>query len=268
MSVERGPAGDGAVLLVDLATYEAVGRVGAGAPGPHWSVFTPDGRKGYTANKEAGFLSVLGPVPRRVGPGLAGTVPVPGSEGLAVTPDGRHLVVAAPKFGLGGSPAAPPAPAVVDVRTGRVVHTTALGAPAVPVHVTAGGPVLAAEVRLGEPAADGSPRPVDGLLRIFSLDGARGGPAGAEGSDDSDGSDGRGGSDGHDAVVLRELGEVPVGRVPLTLLSSPDGTVGYVANTASDTVTVVDLVERRVLREIHLGPGAGPHGMAYVPALG
>ncbi|MED7948109.1 YncE family protein [Streptomyces sp. BE303] len=245
VSVEAGPAGDGAVLTVDLAARKVVERTGIGAPGPHWFALTPDGTKGYTTNKEAPFLTVVETASGPGGRGRTGrTVAVPGSEGIAMSADGRYAVVATPKLDLTGALAAPPALTVVDVRTDRVVRTLPLAAPAVPVHRTAGGLVLAGEVHLAAPAADGGPVPAAGRLRIFGA--ADGGHAGPE--------------------ELVELGEVTVGQVPLTVHSSPDGRFGYVATIASDTVTVVDLTERRVVREVDLGRGAGPHGLAYVPA--
>ncbi|MGW6918526.1 YncE family protein [Kitasatospora sp. NPDC054939] len=162
---------------------------------------------------------------------------MPGSEGLAVTPDGRQLVVATPKLALGGEPAAPPALTVIDTATGQPALSVRLDAPAVPVHITATGLVLAGEVHLA-PNSGAGPVPVDGRLRIL-----------APGSYDS-------------------LASIPVGQVPLTIHSSPDGTRAYVANTASDTVTVVDLVDLRVLAVVAVSEqaDAGPHGIAHLPA--
>ncbi|MEV6976374.1 YncE family protein [Kitasatospora sp. NPDC093806] len=242
VSVEAGPAGDGAVVVLDLRTRKVVDRIAVGAPGPHWFELTPDGGKGYTTNKEAGHLTVLalGSEAAAGRGGMLGTVPVPGSEGIAVTGDGRYAVVATPRAAPTGAPAAPPALAVVDVRTDRVVRTVPLAAPAVPVHVTAGGLVLVGEVHGGA----AGPGPAAGRLRIF-------GPV-------------PGATDG----ALTELGEVPVGQFPLTVRSSPDGALGYVSNISSDTLTVVDLADYRVLREVAFAPGTGPHGLAYVPALG
>jgi YVTN family beta-propeller protein len=45
-----------------------------------------------------------------------------------------------------------------------------------------------------------------------------------------------------------------VGRRPTAVLTSPDGRRAYVANTFSDSVSVVDLGDKKVLAEVALGP--------------
>ncbi|WP_310725387.1 hypothetical protein [Streptomyces sp. N2A] len=92
------------------------------APGPHWLVVTPDGRRGYTINKEAPFASVLD-LDRGV---CSGRIPVPGSEGLALTPDGRQLIVATPHADFAPrNPAEPADPAlhIIDTISGETVRT-------------------------------------------------------------------------------------------------------------------------------------------------
>ncbi|MGW4897918.1 YncE family protein [Kitasatospora sp. NPDC004240] len=239
VSVEAGPAGGGGVLVIDLATREVVDRIATGAPGPHWFAITPDGGTGYAANKEAGFVTVVDLVGRRA----SGLVEVPGSEGLAPTPDGRWVVVATPKLALGGPLAAPPALTVIDTASGEVARTLPLEAPALAVHLTATGLLLAAEVHLAPSAPDGGlPVPVNGRLRIFAPGPVPGG--------------------------FEPLASVEVGHIPLTVHSSPDGRLGYVSNTASDTLTVVDLVRHEVVTEVRVGgdADAGPHGIVHVPA--
>ena len=55
--------------------------------------------------------------------------------------------------------------------------------------------------------------------------------------------------------------------VPLTVTSSPDGRIAYVACYASSTVEIVDLETLRPLTRLrHRTFGdAGAHGLAYIP---
>src|SRR5262249_35195772 len=50
---------------------------------------------------------------------------------------------------------------------------------------------------------------------------------------------------------------VAVGRRPRAVLASPDGRRAYVANTLSDTVSVVDIKASKVQAEVALGPQPG-----------
>ena len=64
------------------------------------------------------------------------------------------------------------------------------------------------------------------------------------------------------------MATIPVGLHPSALAISPAGSELYVANTDSDTVTVVDTRTRAILRTIDLRPyvgapvGASPDGLA------
>ncbi|MET9799552.1 YncE family protein [Streptomyces sp. NPDC006368] len=224
-------AEEGALVALEAGSRKPVRRIPVGAPGPHWFVLTPDGRRAYTANKEAPFLSVVD-----LGAGVTdGRIAMPGgSEGIAVAPDGRYVYVAGPKGdGGGGGARGDGGVRVVDTATGAVVRTLPTEGPVLPVHVTSTGLVLAGELR---GAAGGSPPGGQGpgVLHVY------------EG----------------DAVRAR----VPVGAFPLTITSSPDGRHGYVAAVSASTVTVVDLAAGAVAATLEVGrPGEpGAHGMAYV----
>ncbi|ARX88556.1 hypothetical protein SMD44_08043 [Streptomyces alboflavus] len=69
------------------------------------------------------------------------------------------------------------------------------------------------------------------------------------------------------ADTHKRLGDVEVGLVPLTVTSSPDGRIAYVACYASSTVEIVDLETLRPLTRLrHRTFGdAGAHGLAYIP---
>ncbi|GAA1272757.1 hypothetical protein GCM10009665_70870 [Kitasatospora nipponensis] len=191
-------------------------------------------RPSPSGNKEAPFVSVLD-LERGE---LVDRIEVPGSEGLAVSPDGRQLVVAAPKVDFGRPLKAAPGLRVIDTATGRVERTLPVGGPVFPVHTTTKGLILAGELRMdtSEHSALGAQLP--GTLSVFD-------PHGYE-----------------------LLGRVEVGRFPLTITSSPDGERAYVANVSSSTVTVVDLNRLEAVAELTVArtgePGA--HGLAYLPA--
>ncbi|WP_146166741.1 YncE family protein [Streptosporangium nondiastaticum] len=243
VSVEAGPVGEGGVLVVDVDRRAVVERIGTRAPGPHWFAVTPDGTKGYATNKEAPFISVVDLKARR----LTGTIPVGGSEGVAVTPDGRYVVAATPMLALRGAPAAPPCLSVFDTATDTLQHTIPLPGPAVPVHITSDGTLLVGEVRFVPAQGDaGAPRFLPGRVHIFA------------------------------AGTFEPLGSVDAGPMPLTIGSSPDAAVAYVSNGGGSTVTTISLADGKATGEIAIGSegdgdsdngsGSGPHGFAYVPA--
>ena len=72
-------------------------------------------------------------------------------------------------------------------------------------------------------------------------------------------------ADGHE-----RLGELEIGRSPLTIASSPDGALGYASCVVDSAVDVVDLDSLRVLSRIRVAKtgDAGAHGLAYVPRAG
>ena len=203
------------------------------APGPHWFALTPDGRRAYSANKEAPFVSVAD---LETGE-LLESIAVPGSEGIDISPDGRHVYVAAPKGdyrpgrcperGSGSSTRQSAGP------YGHSPPTTWF-----PVYTTSQGLLLAGELRVTA-GSDGASLGAQqgGVLHISDAEG-------------------------------EPLGRLPVGAFPLTITSSPDGRLGYVAAILDSTVTVVDLAEMKVVTtlEVEHEGESGAHGLAYIPA--
>ncbi|MGI5327736.1 hypothetical protein [Actinomadura nitritigenes] len=233
VSVEGSQDRPGGVVVVDTATRRPIGRMDTKAPGPHWFVVSPDGTTGYASNKEAPFVSV---VDLRTG-ALTGTVEVPGSEGLAVSRDGSRVFVAAPYGSFAGRTQRPPTGVrVIDASTTEVTGVLPVDDVTFPVHVTSTGKVLTGQLRMA-PAADSRlGRHSPGRLTVFSATGVR-------------------------------LGEVETGLFPLTITSSPDGALGYVACVMSSTVDIVDLESMQRLARLDIAkrdePGA--HGLAYIP---
>ncbi|MEU5212990.1 YncE family protein [Streptomyces sp. NPDC020742] len=234
VSVEATATEPGGVLVLDTRTHARLGRIPTMAPGPHWFVRTADGRRGYTSNKEAPFVSVLD-LDRGV---LTDRIPVPGSEGLCLAPDDRYLYVAAPKADFGELPATPPGVRVIDTFTHEIVRVLATGGPVIPVHATATGMLLAGELRADTTDSGAPPgSQLPGVVRVFAPD------------------------------TLTPVGEVEVGRLPLTITSSPDGRLAYVSGNLSSTVTVIDLQTLRTLAtlDVDCADLSGAHGLAYIP---
>ncbi|MGI5532071.1 YncE family protein [Streptomyces syringium] len=235
VSVEATGSEPGGVIVYDTRTHERLTRIPLMADGPHWFAITPDGRRGYSTNKEAEFVSVVD-LDRDE---FTGRIAVPGSEGLDVSRDGRYVYVAAPKGDFGAPPAAAPGIRVIDTATGAIVRTLPTEGVVFPVHTTATGAVLAGELRMAARTPGSTLGAQDnGVLTVYA------------------------------PGTLEVAGQVEVGRFPLTITSSPDGSVGYVSNVMSSTVTVVDLTLMRVITtlEVDRAGEPGAHGLAYLPA--
>ncbi|GLX35847.1 putative surface layer protein [Streptomyces roseochromogenus] len=235
VSVEGSADRPGGVVVVDTRTRRPVGRIDTDAPGPHWFAIDPAGRTGYATNKEAPFVSIVD-LERGV---LTGKAEVPGSEGLAVSADGTHAFVAAPYAGFSSTAGERPVPGirVIDARTASVVDTLPTRDLVLPVHLTSTGRLLAGELCMSPDPDSRLDSHAPGRLTVFS------------------------------AETRRRLGEVEVGRFPLTITSSPDGRIAYVACVISSTVDIVDLESLRTLARLDIPKLAEPgaHGLAYIP---
>ncbi|MFE9635787.1 YncE family protein [Streptomyces sp. NPDC006463] len=235
VSVEGAEDRPGGVVVIDTATRRPVGRIDTDAPGPHWFAIDPAGRTGYATNKEAPFVSVVD-LERGV---LTAKVEVPGSEGLAVSADGTHAFVAAPYANFSGTAEERPTTGirVIDTRTAFVVDTLPTEDIVLPVHLTSTGKLLAGEVRTVPDPGSRLGRQAPGRLTVFSAD------------------------------TRKQLGELEVGLFPLTITSSPDGRLAYVACVVSSTVDIVDLetLDRLARLDIAKLGEPGAHGLAYLP---
>ncbi|MEL3946378.1 YncE family protein [Streptomyces sp. LNU-CPARS28] len=234
VTVEGSADRPGGVVVIDTRIRRPLGRIDTDAPGSHWLAVDAAGRTAYVANKEAPYVSVLDLERQR----LAGRVEVPGSEGVAVSADGRYAFVAAPHGGsFAAAGATPPGIRVIDTATRAVTDTLPLDNAAMPLHLTPTGKLLVGEVGTEPDPATGAGRMAPGRLTVFAAD------------------------------THKRLGDVEVGLVPLTVTSSPDGRIAYVACYASSTVEIVDLETLRPLTRLrHRTFGdAGAHGLAYIP---
>jgi hypothetical protein len=101
---------------------------------------------------EAPYVSVVG---LETGT-LVDRIPVPGSEGIAASPDGRTVALAAPYGDLSRPASDPTGVRLVDVTAGKVTGLLPTEHLVYPVHITATGPLLAGEVVVDWTAASGS----------------------------------------------------------------------------------------------------------------
>ncbi|MFJ8622947.1 YncE family protein [Kitasatospora sp. NPDC093550] len=233
VSVEGGPDRPGGIVVIDTVSRRSLGRIDTDAPGPHWFAISPDGRTGFATNKEAPFVSIVD-----LGRGtMTAKVEVPGSEGLAASPDNTRAYVAAPYLGFAGKPDAAPGIRVIDAASASVVATLPTEHAALPVHLTSTGRLLAGEIRSTPDPESKLGRQLPGVLSVFS-------------------------TDDH-----RLLGSVEIGLFPLSITSSPDGRLAYVASVVSSTVDVIDLDTFTPVSRLTVAKRAEPgaHGLAYIP---
>ena len=69
-----------------------------------------------------------------------------------------------------------------------------------------------------------------------------------------------------DPASLQVVARVPVGKDPHEVVASEDGKVAYISNYergTGTTISRVDLVEKKALPPIDLGPLTAPHGLAF-----
>jgi YVTN family beta-propeller protein len=69
-----------------------------------------------------------------------------------------------------------------------------------------------------------------------------------------------------DPATLKVIGRVPSGPDPHEVVASADGRFAYISNYgggASNTLTIVDLVNRKAMQTVDLGALRGPHGLDY-----
>ncbi|MDQ0812258.1 DNA-binding beta-propeller fold protein YncE [Streptomyces sp. B3I7] len=248
VSVESGPAGEGGVIVLDADTREILHRISVEAAGPHWYLIDHEGTRGYSTNKEADFVGVLDLEKNA----LVRKIPMPGSEGLALSPDGATLAVCAPKANLGRL-AADPGVRLIDTARGRVVRTLPTDDAVVPVAWASDDVLVVGQVTTPSP----DNRDAHGIIDPFRSEDAPGGRLLIYVGDS--------------AATLEQVAHVDIGVFPLTMTTSPDGSYVYVSAIASSTLSVVDIADPSapaVVDEIHidrrLEPGA--HGLAYIPA--
>jgi DNA-binding beta-propeller fold protein YncE len=234
---EHTDTAGGGVIGIDLNTKKVVKHVKSEAK-THWFVVTPDGKKVYTCNKTATFVSILDLENER----MLGKIDIPqGTEEPSISPDGKFAYFPTPSCTFG------PAPEdsrieVIDTATDKIVKSIPIDEGAFSTHTTPSGAIMVGkynfENKQGEKVRAGP-----GRLGLYHPD------------------------------THALVGDVGVQVSPLTLRCSPDGSLGFVANMGTGRVTVIDLASMKVLKSLDVDtvPAAGnpahqgAHGMLYFP---
>jgi PQQ-dependent catabolism-associated beta-propeller protein len=241
------------IAVVDLATRRVVRRYKAGTD-PEQFAITPNGRRIFAANEDAGTASSIDPSTGLVRATLVvGTEP----EGVTASPDGRWVYVTGETSNT---------ISVIDVDRERVVSTFLVDARPRDVAFTRDGTLAYVTSEVGGSVAKVDVRRHRVLARAAVGTGEEK-PVGVAVSPD-----GRrlyvatGGAHSLvalDASTLREVGRVRVGRRPWGVALSPDGRFAYTANGRSDDISVVDTRRMRVVSSVRVG--TRPWGVAVVP---
>lgn len=216
VSVEKISKREGGGLIgVDLKTHQRVKHVECHFE-VHWFIMTRDGKRAYTCNKTAPFISILDLENER----MLGKIDVQGgTEQPALTKCGQYLLFPTPSLRFGKIPADPTL-LIIDTKTDEIVRSVELskGYGPASVYVTTTGAIMIAQYRFDENATN--PTPICGRMSVY------------------------------DPFAKTLLGHVDVGHMPLTMCASADGKIGFVANAKSGTVTVIDLEYVKVLKTI------------------
>lgn len=230
----------GGIIGIDLKTRKVIKAIGSGHYS-HWFVMTPDGKRTYTCNKEADFVSVIDLENKKID----GTIEMKGGcETPGISKDGRWAYFPNPTLPMKG-PVENPCIKVVDTSTNQIVKTIPMDFGALCVHVDSKDRLLVGQYALQFKERAQRPVPLNGRLLIL----------------------------GPEAQGFCEIGCVDVGLMPLTIFSSPDASRAFVANIFGGTVTVVDLSAMRLERTLEVDTvqrpdkylHQGAHGMALVP---
>ena len=203
----------------------------------HWFVMTRDAKKAYTCNKGAPFISILD----LENECIVGKIEVRGTEQPDISRCGRYMLFPSPTLKFGSLPEEPSV-LIVDTVNDQIVRSLPLGegfGPAA-VHVTAAGTVMVAQYCFDTTAS--RPTPISGRVSLY------------------------------DSTCKQLLGEIRVGTMPLTMRSTSDGSIGFVAHAKGGTVDVIDLGTMTKIQtlDVDVVPSAAnkfqttAHGMALI----
>lgn len=241
-SVEAGfgDDGPGGIIGIDTRTKKVIQAVPSGAKS-HWFVMTPDGRKAYTCNKEAGFVSLLDLHQGK----MIGKIDLPGGSGCeqpGISRDGKYAYFPVPSLKTtdGGSLQGTSNIQVIATKTDTIANTIPLSYKGLTIHVDSQDRLLVGQLRFSAER-----KPLPGKLSIFASS-----------------------TDG-----FRLLETLDTDIAPLTVFSTPDAKKAFTANIFSGTVTVFDMekleVERTIEVDLVRRQGKkmfqGAHGLAVLP---
>ena len=235
VSVEELPGEEGGgVIGIDLNTREIIKRIPSQFKS-HWFTMTPDGKKAYTCNKVAPFISVLDLENER----MTGKIDVTSSEEPSMSPDGRYAYFPTPGLQFGKNPVKPEIQ-VIDTTTDAIVRSIPLKSGAQSVHVGPLGTLLVGEYTFVE---EGTTKSNSARLAVY------------------------------EPKNWERVGEVEIGLWPLTIRCTPDEKTAFMTNIAHGTVSVIDLASKTVVKTLEVDTKkvenksihVGAHGMAFIP---
>ena len=229
----------GGIIGIDIKTKKVIKAIPSGWRS-HSFVMTPDGKKAYTCNKEASFISVIDLVNEKI----ICKIDMPGGcDQPGISRDGKYVYYPTPNIGLGMSGSRPAfAIKIIDTGSDRIVNSVPMDTGAVTIHVDSQDRLFVGQYCL-ESTSTGANTMTDGKLLVLS------------------------------PGDFQELGCYPTNVCPLTVFASPNGERVYASNIWSGTVTVVDLMNKKVERTLVvddvLPQGKarlqGAHGLALIP---
>ncbi|KIW74618.1 hypothetical protein Z517_11388 [Fonsecaea pedrosoi CBS 271.37] len=229
---EHETGSSGGIVGINLETRKVIKQVGSSTK-THWFVVTPDGKKAFTCNKTAPFISVLDLENQQ----MIGRIETPrGTEECSISLDGKHAYFPTPGTQLGKAQENPEV-LVIDTATDKIVSRIPLDYPAQSTYVTGNGKIFVGEYL----SPDGSA--IEGRLAVYDPD------------------------------SLTLVGATKIGGMPLTLRASADGELGFTANILAGTVSVIKMSGMEVLKELVVDTERskssnlcqGAHGMVYFP---
>jgi len=229
--------GSQALVIVDVAKGGVEGAVVTGQNVSHMVAVTPDGSRAFVANIGSGGATAIDLRERKL---LAQIATGKGAEGIDVTPDGREAWVTNREAD---------SVSVIDTKTLAVVATLESKAFPIRVKVTPDGKLaLVSNARSGDVAVfDVASRKE---LRRVPMKRGSAETAAARGPEQ------------RLQVVPGATANDPV---PIGIVISPDGRTAWVANTSTDTVSVIDVAVGTVTGTLRAGKE--PDGMAYSPVV-
>lgn len=240
------------LTIVDTRNRDAVTAIATGQPGTHMVAVSPDRRRAYTANIQAGTVSAIDLERGR----LIRNVAVGGQpEGIALTTDGRTLWVG----DLEGARVQAFDAAMLEGEAGRL-------APIVNVsYAVTGGGLAEVEAAIAEPL-ERELRRWPGVVGVESrIRGARGwtqatfaagtAPPSEPAAMDRVRAASAAFPRGRTEISLRILSAAPLatvdtGPVPIRVVASPDGRWIVTSNLGCGCLTVIDTRTRQAVREI------------------
>ncbi|KAF2169109.1 hypothetical protein M409DRAFT_64890 [Zasmidium cellare ATCC 36951] len=241
-SVEGGIDGAGGIIGIDLKTHKITKAIPSGYK-THWFVMTPDGRKAFTCNKEAGFISVIDLVEEK----MTGKLEIPGGcEQPGISNDGKLAYFPTPGIGaMMKGDVKEKRIQVIDTTTDEIVKSIPLDYGGITVHVDCKERLL-----VGQYVFEGDKPNIQNLSSMKARLKVLAPPR----------------------EDFMELATFDVDPIPLTVYASPDGSRAFSANIIKGTVSIVNLDEmkyertldvdtvRRADKKMH----QGAHGMALI----